>query len=288
MSQKKIQDLIAQGRVEQALETAKTYYQSDIKTLTQINALSARYSTNESDNSMGILSRGEYTKENNQIVFALLNIASKEAPKPKPVQPEPVVEKPEVSDPVPSNPVTNSATNNPQQPVSNNSGGVKMIELFLASSSELKDDRNAVEIWVNRENNKLIAKGIFLKLNLWEDFLDAMSQSRLQGEYNKAVVRSDIFISLYATKVGKYTEEEFDVAYNSFKQNGKPKYIYTYFKNVQVDMSSFNLEHLTSLKNFQKKLSDMGHFYTRYNNTEDLLRQLDNQLDKILSEEGLA
>ncbi|MEO1437156.1 MAG: hypothetical protein AAFV80_16560, partial [Bacteroidota bacterium] len=32
----------------------------------------------------------------------------------------------------------------------------------------------------------------------------------LQAEYNKAIQHSDIFISLFATKVGKYTQEEFE------------------------------------------------------------------------------
>ena len=95
---------------------------------------------------------------------------------------------------------------------------LKTIELFLASSSELKTDREQVEIWVGRENKKLVKKGVFLQLNLWEDFLDAMSQTRLQDEYNKVVAQSDIFISLFATKVGKYTEEEFEVAHTHFKK----------------------------------------------------------------------
>jgi len=160
----------------------------------------------------------------------------------------------------------------------------KIIDLFLASSSELKDDREQVEIWVNRENNRLVEKGFFLKLNLWEDFLDAMSETRLQDEYNKVVAKSDIVICLFATKVGKYTEEEFEVACANFKEKGKPKYIYTYFKVVQISTSDMNLDDLVSLQRFKEKLNVMGHFYTPYKSTEDLIRQLNNQLDKIFEE----
>ena len=161
--------------------------------------------------------------------------------------------------------------------------GIQTIELFLASSSELKDDREKVEIWVNRENKKLVSTGYFLKLNLWEDFLDAMSESRLQDEYNKVVAESDIVICLFATKVGKYTEEEFEVAHANFKEKGKPKYIFTYFKEVPLTTSSVNLEDLISLKNFQSKLDSLGHFFTNYKSIEDLERQLGNQLDKNFS-----
>jgi hypothetical protein len=38
---------------------------------------------------------------------------------------------------------------------------------------------------------------------------------------------------LFATKVGKYTAEEFKTAFGSFKKNHKPL-IFTYFKIAQV------------------------------------------------------
>jgi len=42
-------------------------------------------------------------------------------------------------------------------------------------------------------------------------------------EYNKAVRDCDIFVSLFFTKAGKFTEEEFDVALGVFKKKGKPR-----------------------------------------------------------------
>ena len=162
------------------------------------------------------------------------------------------------------------------------SSDLKTIELFLASSKELKSDREQVEILVNRENKKLVKKGLFLQLNLWEDFLDAMSKTRLQDDYNKMVKQSDIFISLFATKVGNFSEEEFEVAHTNFQEVGKPKYIFTYFKDVQINVSDMSIEDLISLENFKGKLDKLGHFYTSYKSIEDLNRQLKNQLDKII------
>ncbi len=106
----------------------------------------------------------------------------------------------------------------------------------------------------------------------------------MQDEYNNVVAESDIVICLFATKVGKYTEEEFEVAYANFKKRGKPKYIYTYFKDVQLIVSDMNMDDLISLNNFKKKLSDLGHFYTSYKTIEDLTGQLRNQLDKIIAD----
>ena len=169
-----------------------------------------------------------------------------------------------------------------------NHAKIKTIKLFLASSSELKDDRMGVEIWVRRENDRLVKKGYYLNLRIWEDFIDAVSRTRLQDEYNNEVAQCDIVICLFATKVGKYTEEEFEVAYNNFIEKGKPKYIYTYFKVVTIstmDMNMEIIEDLTSLVNFKKKLhTNLEHNYKQYKSTEDLKWQLKNQLEKILEE----
>jgi len=64
--------------------------------------------------------------------------------------------------------------------------------IFLASSSELKEDREQFENFINRKNKDWVDKGVFLKLVIWEDFLDAMSKTRLQDEYNEAIRESDL------------------------------------------------------------------------------------------------
>ena len=115
----------------------------------------------------------------------------------------------------------------------------------------------------------------------WENFLDAMSDSRLQDEYNKASCESDLFVSLFFTKTGKFTEEEFDVAHARFTSTGRPR-IYTFFKNADVKTGSARREDLMSLWNFQERLEKLGHFRTNYDNIEHLKRQFRDQIDKLL------
>jgi hypothetical protein len=52
---------------------------------------------------------------------------------------------------------------------------MRKIKLFLASSSELKADREQFEIFIYRKCKAWFERGIFLHLDIWEDFLDAMS-----------------------------------------------------------------------------------------------------------------
>jgi len=157
----------------------------------------------------------------------------------------------------------------------------KHVKIFLASSSELKEDRVAFELELGRRNHSWIKKGLYLELVVWEDFIDAMSQERLQSEYNKAIVQCELFVMLFFTKVGKYTGEEFEVAFKSFKETHRPK-IYTYFKDAAISTGSINRANLLSLTDFQQKLDDLGHFYTRYQNTEGLLFHFFKQLDKLI------
>jgi hypothetical protein len=121
-----------------------------------------------------------------------------------------------------------------------------------------------------------------LEIIRWENFLDAMSPTRLQDEYNRADRACTIFVALFMTKAGKFTEEEFDVAYEQFTKTGKPL-IYAYFKKVQVQVPASRevVAGLNTLLTFREKLQALGHFPTPYENTEDLLLQFGHQIEKL-------
>lgn len=153
----------------------------------------------------------------------------------------------------------------------------------MASSSELKEDRGEFEILVGRKNADWVARGVFLELVVWENFLDAVAQTRLQDEYNKTIRNCDIFVMLFSTKVGQYTQEEFETAFGQFKISNKP-FIFTYFKDAEITISNASKNDLMSLWTFQQKLSSLGHYYTVYRNIEDLKFQFSQQLDKLAAE----
>ncbi len=162
-------------------------------------------------------------------------------------------------------------------------GQLRKVEIFLASSAELKDERDSFDLYLRQLNDRLTESSLYLKINRWEYFLDAMSETRLQDEYNKAVRSCDIFVSLFKTKTGRYTEEEFDVAHQAFMASGRPL-IYTYFMKTDVSANLGNREALNSLWRFQEKLKNLGHFYTEYQNSADLKLQFRQQLDLLLDE----
>jgi hypothetical protein len=163
---------------------------------------------------------------------------------------------------------------------------VRTIKIFLASSSELKEDRDAFDLYFRQQNDPLRKQGIYLEIGRWENFLDAISGTRLQDEYNKEVKACNIFVSLFFSKTGKYTEEEFDTAYGQFLDTKKPL-IYTFFKNAPLNSGDIGDE-IISLINFKKKLASLGHFYTNYDNIADLKLQFSDQLEKLRGKRDLT
>jgi hypothetical protein len=163
---------------------------------------------------------------------------------------------------------------------SSTSAPSRTIKIFLASSSELRQDRDEFELYFRQLNDDLGERGIYLKITRWENFLDAMSATRLQDEYNQAVRDSDVVVCLIATQAGGYTREEFRVALKAFRETGRPR-IFTYFKQVQT--SGDDREGLQSLWEFQDEVREAGHFPTSYKSAEHLTRDFGDQLRRLLS-----
>lgn len=157
---------------------------------------------------------------------------------------------------------------------------IKVYRLFLASSSELERDRERFEIAVNRKNKLLVPQGVFLHLSVWEHFLDTVSATRLQDEYNQEIRRCELFVMLYWTKVGRYTREEFETALGQFHATGKPR-LWTYFKTEASEHPPSDAD-IASLNAFQTRLDELQHFRTEYSTHEHLTGHFSGQLDQLV------
>src|SRR5258705_11644328 len=154
---------------------------------------------------------------------------------------------------------------------------MKRIKIFLASSNELKPEREQFEIEINRKNNAWFNKEIFLQLNIWEDMSARMSSTGSQSEYNKFVEDADIFVFLAFSKVGMYTAEEFEHAYGKWQAVQKP-FIFTYFKTPPANAED-------SLADFKKKLKELKHYGAGFNDSNDLWNQFNKELERLELEE---
>ena len=80
-----------------------------------------------------------------------------------------------------------------------------------------------------------------------------MSSKDKQDDYNETLKQCDIFLSLFATKVNKYTVEEFNVAHKQFRASNRPQ-IFTFFKEETITTVTAKREDLQTLWEFQDKL----------------------------------
>ncbi len=114
-----------------------------------------------------------------------------------------------------------------------------------------------------------------MHLDIWEDMTARLSATGSQSEYDKFVRDADLFVFLAYTKVGMYTGEEFENAFGQFNSTKKP-FIYTYFKNP---LGNVMVE--DSLEAFKKKLSELKHFYSNFNDFNDLWNQFNKELERL-------
>ena len=74
------------------------------------------------------------------------------------------------------------------------------MRVFLASSSELREDRDEFDLYFCQQNNSLVNDGIYLTVVRWEHFLDAMSATRPQDEYDQTI-REVMFLSACSARL---------------------------------------------------------------------------------------
>ncbi len=158
---------------------------------------------------------------------------------------------------------------------------MKKIKIFIASSHDLIEERRQIEFIISKINSKIQDSDYFLEMVLWESSIDAMSQTRLQDQYNQVISNSDIFILLLSTKVGKYTTMEFEQAFKEFTANNKP-IILTFFKEAEVKISQENSSELMSFFTFQEKLKNLGQLYSWYKDGNELKNNIEKSLLSLI------
>jgi hypothetical protein len=143
------------------------------------------------------------------------------------------------------------------------------INIFVASSNELKDEREGFQNLITKLNNHY-RDYYHITLDLWEYASDAISPERKQNDYNNLILKADIFIVLFHTKAGEYTVEEFNIAYKLFLENKKPQ-IFVYFKNNKSE------NYDDSLIKFKMYLKKIGHFRSIFKNPSELMNKFSDQ-----------
>ena len=97
-------------------------------------------------------------------------------------------------------------------------------------------ERKEIGSFVQQLNETLISSGKYLDLEVCEELSNSVSSQRKQNDFNDMIRNSDVFYALLDDQIGKYTIEEYNVAYQQYKDTGKPKI--KVFLKVYVTISS--------------------------------------------------
>jgi len=127
------------------------------------------------------------------------------------------------------------------------------INIFLASSDELAEERRTFSVAIDHINRVAKPKGYQFILQKWE-YLDAsMSAKFKQEEYNEAIRNCDYCIVLFWKKAGMYTEEELNLSLERGNKGEKPFATYILFKEAEEDEITPELRQLRARGNLGER-----------------------------------
>lgn len=144
---------------------------------------------------------------------------------------------------------------------------MKTIKIFVASSEELKAEREMIASLANDLSTKLEKVGIQVIAVEWENLDASMGEPHKQEEYNEKLRECEMCMVLYWTKFGMYTKTELDTAYKEKIAGNNPKKVWVYFKEI----GNSTKEPSEELKEFRDSFpTKYGHFYTPFANFDTL------------------
>ena len=160
----------------------------------------------------------------------------------------------------------------------------RTITIFLASSDELINDRDSIDLFIHKLNDIYVPRGIRVECKRWEDFIAYCTGTRTQDDYNKVVAQSDICLCLFHRKAGKYTIEEFNYAMDEYKRTGDHPKTYVYARTI-VDGEIEEED----LKKFKKDLFEqLGHYWCNYATSDSMKLHFVMQFERLLNGEYLS
>lgn len=132
------------------------------------------------------------------------------------------------------------------------------MRVFIASSSDLSEEREKLELLLFRENYEPV---------VWENIDHAITEDRFQTKINEEeLLTSDIVIFMIKSRLGPYTFEEFQESYKNLGKRIAKIYIY-FFK---TDLNSIATKEIKKIIDLETYLQEEGKFYQKVDNLKDL------------------
>ena len=115
---------------------------------------------------------------------------------------------------------------------------MRYIHIFIASSSELKQERyELVDLLADLNQDTFEQQGMKCKPEIWEFWDSSMREERKEEEYLQRLRICDICLVLFWRTLGEYTLEELNVAIDEMRAGRLPKAVFVLYKEPDDSIS---------------------------------------------------
>ncbi len=153
----------------------------------------------------------------------------------------------------------------------------RKFKVFIGSPTDTKSEREIVDEVIDQINDTLgRERNILVEAFKWEKSVIPDVGNTPQDVINKQGDGFDIFVGLMWNKYGTKgangmspSEEEYDIAYKSFKNGGSCKRILYFCNEAPIKPKDIDVNQITYIRAFHERLTKDGVFYKSYNGIED-------------------
>ncbi len=148
-----------------------------------------------------------------------------------------------------------------------------LVRIFIASPSDVQKERSIVDVVVNELNTTIgDTYNVRLEIKKWENNTYPAIGEYSQGVINEQIGDYDIFVGIMKHKFGSPTlhadsgtEEEFNRAYDNYKNDGTCKNLMLFFNKENLSQDA-DFNQFQRVLDFKKKLPSKGILYREYEN----------------------
>lgn len=138
----------------------------------------------------------------------------------------------------------------------------KSYKCFIAGSTMLQTERDAIRAVIAEIHNRWSSKNIYITSYTFEDFDNNVHVGGLQNQYDQFISQyADCIIFIIDGEIGSKTLHEFEIALNAYKARRRP--------SIYVYNSAIGKKHPQS-EAFTNKVVHEGHYWRPYSNIADL------------------
>jgi hypothetical protein len=170
---------------------------------------------------------------------------------------------------------------------------VKSIRIFIASPSDLMEERVTLQSLIDEINKSLMLRfGLLFEPIVWERDVIPGAGNDSQDVINHQIPTDyEILIAMFWSRIGSPTKraqsgtvEEFEKAYKRFLENNSSVHLMVYFKTMAIPFDKIESYQIEKLKSYKSSLDERGIFYSTFNDITSFEYHLRSHLEILASD----